>query len=615
MSPGLEQVILGCLQKNPEKRYQTASDLRQDLLRLVEGKRTSAAQQQQGRRFAAAALAVVLAISAAAVYHFWPEIRRPSGPSARTQASQFRLMAILPVETAGQGPSDNALVRGMAETVSAHIARATLGQQLQLIPPSELIARGANTTDAVRREFGVERVLEVAVQRSGNKVRVTCSLIDSKTHQVLNACTVTGDDADLFALQDTLAGEVTAMLPPGSQNGQAEPEVVQAAAPAGYEFYLKGRGYLLDYQKPENIDAAIQEFQQALKISPNYAPAYAGLGEAYWRGYEGDRGKSWLDQASSNCRKALSADSRLAEAHTCLGNIYNDTGQYEKAVDEFNRALGLDKSVAQTFNGLGKAYTHLGNTAAAEQTYKQAIASWPQYWAVYNWLGQFYVAQARYSDAVPMFQKVNQLRPDNYRGYANLGGTLLLEGKYDEAIEALNRSIALRPDLFAYSNLGTAYFYRHRYADAVAAYEKARGLDDHLYISWGNLGDALYWLPGRRPDATAAYKQATALAQVQVQVNPRDATARAYLADYSAMVGDKSTAAVQIRKALELAPTDPDVMFRAALVYNQFGDRQQTLDWLKKAAEARFSVSTIRDTPDFDPLHSDPRFITLVAGN
>jgi tetratricopeptide (TPR) repeat protein len=240
---------------------------------------------------------------------------------------------------------------------------------------------------------------------------------------------------------------------------------------------------------------------------------------------------------------------------------------------------------------------------------------WPQYWAVYNWLGQFYAAQARYADAVPMFRKVNELRPENQRGYYNLGAVLLLQGNYADAIQLLNRSIELRPTMSAYSNLGTAYFYQHRYPDAVTACEKARSLDDKRFMNWGNLGDALYWSPGRRPDAAAAYKEAINLAQVQVQINPRDATTRAYLADYSAMVGDKSTATAQLRKALELAPADPDVMFRAALVYNQFGDRQQTLDWLKKAAQAHFSVSTIRDTPDFDSLHSDPAFMALIARN
>ncbi len=215
VSPGLEQVILRCLQKKPENRYQSATELREDLERLSQGLHTRTSQQKMAKRFAVTALAALLAISAMAVYHFWPEIQHKLWPSAKTEASQFRLLAILPVDTGAQDPSDNALLRGMAETVSATIARATLGQQLQLIPPSELIARGANTTDAARREFGVERVLEVTVQRSGDRVRVTCSLIDSKTHRVLNACTVTGNDADLFALQDTLAGEVIAMLPAG----------------------------------------------------------------------------------------------------------------------------------------------------------------------------------------------------------------------------------------------------------------------------------------------------------------------------------------------------------------------------------------------------------------
>src|SRR5215472_1572295 len=417
ISAGMEQVILRCLRKNPHQRYQSATELREDLDRLAAGRKTREHEKQRARRFAVAALVAVFAVSAVGIADYWPEIRKKLWPTTENAANQFRLMAILPLETASQNPSDDALVRGVAETVSARIAQETNGQKLQLIPPSELIARSAKTTDAACKEFGVERVLEVAVQRAGNQVRVTCSLIDSKTHQVIRACTVTGNGDDWFALQDKLVGDVIAMLPPAFRNEQAAPTEVLAAAPAGYEAYLKGKGYLLDYQKPENIDAAIKEFQQALKVNPNYAPALAGLGQAYWRGYEADRGKQWLVLASTNCEKALSTEPRLAAAHTCLGNIYNDKGQYEKAVEEFNAALEIDKSIAQTFNGLGKAYTKLGKPKEAEEIYKQAAAAWPQYWAVYNWLGQFYFGQARYADAVPMFQKVIEFRPDNQRGY------------------------------------------------------------------------------------------------------------------------------------------------------------------------------------------------------
>ncbi len=213
------------------------------------------------------------------------------------------MLAVLPIEADGQDASENALVRGVAETISARIAQGTNGQTLQLIPPNELSAQGVKTAEAARKTFGVDRVLSVALQRSGDKMRVTCSLIDPKTHQQMDARTVTGDASDLFALEDSTVADVFAMLPADVRLEQPAPSEVQAAAPAAYEYYVRGRGYLLDYQKPENIDAAIKQFEQALKVSPNYAPAYAGLGEAYWRGYKADRGKDWLDKATVNCGK------------------------------------------------------------------------------------------------------------------------------------------------------------------------------------------------------------------------------------------------------------------------------------------------------------------------
>jgi serine/threonine-protein kinase len=227
-------------------------------------------------------------------------------------------------------------------------------------------------------------------------------------------------------------------------------------------------------------------------------------------------------------------------------------------------------------------------------------------------LGQFYFGQARYADAAQMFQKVVELTPDNYRGYSNLGAMLLLEGKYGEAVEAANHSIKLFPALDAYSNLGAAYFWQHRYSDAIPQFEKATDLDDQDALNWGNLGDALYWSPNRRPEAAAAYKRAIGLGQAQIQVNPKDATDRAYIAEYSAMIGDKTTAVTQIQQALQLVPADPDIMFRAALVYNQLGDRRQTIDWLKKAVAAKYSPTVIRDTPDFAHLQSDPEFKALL---
>jgi len=237
----------------------------------------------------------------------------------------------------------------------------------------------------------------------------------------------------------------------------------------------------------------------------------------------------------------------------------------------------------------------------------------PQYWAPYNWLGRFYFQHARYTEAADTLRKALELAPENQKLYTNLGGIYVQIGRYDEAIVALRRSIELRPTMNAYSNLGTAYFYTRRYAEAGDAYREAAKLDNKDLVTWGNLGDALYWTPGRRQEAAQAYRTALDLAAAKVSVNPNDASTIAYSAEYSAMLEDKPKSFTDINRALKLSPDDADVLFRAALVYNHFGDDKQTLALLQQAVQHGFSTTTIRDTPDFDHLNNNPLFAALTA--
>ena len=527
-----------------------------DLSRVASGRKVRTREGLRGRGFAVALLAVVLGSSALIAHQFWPEIqeklgRRPAG------SSSFRVLAVLPIDAGSQDAAENALVRGVAETISARIAQGTNGHTLQLIPPSELSAQRVTTAEAARKAFGADRVLTVALQRSPDKMRITCSLINPKTHQQMDARTVTGDANDLFVLEDNTVADVFAMLPADVRSEQPTPSEVQAAGPAGYESYLKGRGYLLDYQNPENIDAAIRQFEQALKASPKYAPAYAGLGEAYWQGYKADRGKEWLDKAKANCEAALSAEPKLAEGHTCLGNVYRSRGEYDDALREIKQAIALGPNDVLSVLALGDTYDKLHDYSASEAAFKQAIALNPNYWAAYNWIGAFYSSQARYADAEKSFQKVTEISPDNYRGYSNLGGVYLQQGRYQDAIDGLQRSINLRPTTSAYSNLGTAYFYLRRYPEAIVAYDKARALDDQDYLNWGNLGDALYWSSNRRPESAAAYKRAIALGQSRLQVNPKDATVLAFVADYYAMLGRQARSDRGTRQGIETGSSGP----------------------------------------------------------
>jgi len=607
ISPGLEQVILRALKKDPKLRYQTAKDLHDDLVRVAAGRKIKQESWlgTQNRKLATAAL--LIAAGALIAYFL---IKPPPPPPG---GKGFKVLAVLPLEASGQDAAENALGRGVAETVSARIAQASNGRQIQLIPPSESTGKGVSNPESARREFGAEMVLMVGLQRSGEKMRVTCSLIDPRTHQQVDARTVTGDASDLFALEDTAVAGVFEMLPRNAKSEQATIAEVHAATPPGYEYYLRGRGYLLEYQKPENVESAIAEFQHAIQIDPDYPPAYAGLGQAYWVGYQQfNKGKLWLQKASDNCARSLALNPKLAEAHTCLGNFYYGTGKYTEAIEQYQRALDINPESDYALGQLADAYQKLSNPAAAEAAYKKAIEIRPDYWGLYSGLGAIYASQARYSNAAEMFQKAIQLSPENYLGYSNLGGIYVYQGRYEEAISTSAKSIELRPNLNAYNNLGAAYFYLHRFPAAEKTFQQASKLDERDWLVKGNIGDALYWIPERRAESARAYGDAIRLAKSQLDINPSDASVLAFLADYYAMTEKKGDAIATIQKALGTAPRDPEVMFRAAIVYNHFGDIGKCIYWLDKALAAGYSLQQVKDTPDFEVLAKDPRFLNLI---
>src|SRR5260370_16501305 len=119
-----------------------------------------------------------------------------------------------------------------------------------------------------------------------------------------------------------------------------------------------------------------------------------------------------------------------------------------------------------------------------------------------------------------MYSQVVSLAPDSFTGYYNLGGVRTLQGKYTEAIPLLQRSLEIRKTADATSNLGTAYFELHRYADSAAAFEQSTQLDPQNYIFWGNLAAAYYWAPRSRPKAAPAYPNAIPLANHQLHAIP-----------------------------------------------------------------------------------------------
>ena len=617
VTPQTEAVILKALERDPARRYQSAQELGADLARILAGDELSTAglrhtqvveiERKARRRRIALILGVLLAgfVVGYLVKRWWPQ------PSSRSQ----RILAVLPFDTVGQDPATSALGMGLTETLTAKLAQASDGNAIQVVSPRDLRDHGVKTAEDARREFGTDYVLESSLQRSGQTVRVNCYLVDSRTHRQIAARSITADASDAFDLQDRVVSETLDILP-----AQIKPEQRRQLSahrdtqPAAYEAYIRGRGYLQQFNKPEDIDNAIAEFTQATRIDPNYALAYAALGSTYWAGFQQfSKSNDWVAKSSRNCEKSLQLNPDLVEGHICLGRLYNGTGKYQQAVEEFQRAVQAEPTSEDALRGLADVYTSLNNFAAAEATYKKAVALRPNYWGVYSWLGAFYFGQNRYPDAAAAFLQATQLAPGNYLEYFNLGGAYVAEGRYQEALDAFNHSLALRPSSDAYGNLGYTYTLMRRFPDAVAAMREALKLDDGNWSNWGDLGDALYWSGNQGNEAMSAYRKAISLAVPKLEVNPQDDYTLAYLAEYSAMAGDHQAALDYLQRAMKAAPDKGEVLFRAALVYNHFGETEQALAFLKRAADAGYSRSIIRDTPDFATLQQYPQFRTIAG--
>ncbi|MBV9622554.1 MAG: protein kinase, partial [Acidobacteria bacterium] len=378
ISPSLDAVILKALDKDPNRRYQSARELAVDLLRLAprtasSGKLAIAelpVVRKRMRRTTWIMIAAVLALSTYGTYRL-----REKWLGSRH--NPHRLLTVLPFDSTGQDEKTIALINGLTETLTAKLAQPW-GRDLQVISARDVMAQGVKTPEQAWKEFGTDLVLEGSAHRVGEQIRINCSLVDSRNHRQITARTITAATMDAIGLEDQVVNEVTSLLTAELGIGRpARPSTRPETRPEAYASYLRGRGYLQEYQTAENIDLAIAELRKATALDPGYAIAHAVLGEAYLLGYQqSNPGGKWVREAQQNCMKSL-AIHETAEGLICLGGVYNETGKYDLAVQEFQRAVQIDASNEDGLRGEADAYVKLGNPAAAEKAYQQAISLRP----------------------------------------------------------------------------------------------------------------------------------------------------------------------------------------------------------------------------------------------
>lgn len=611
VSVSVRDVVYRCLEKDPAQRYQRAGELRAALEAVQSGTHVprSKPRRWNARYWLAAAIAVLVLLAAGAWFlREWKTTHAP--PVSRTR------LAVLPL-TGTQNDAENAFGNGMIETLTTSLTQLTDAHSLDVIPAREIREKHISTLREAYQQFGVNLGLEMELQKSGDMVRVSYSLVDPKTHKQLRGDTITASAADPFGLQDKVAQSVLKALQIELDPHEQKAIIAHGTQqPTAYDFYLRGRGYLQNYYNPQSLENAILLLNHALQQDPNYASAYAGLGEAYWYKYEKTKSEIWIERARTACTHSVALQDTLASGHACLGLVMDGTGKYEGAQKEYEDAVQLDPSDESAVAGLAKVYEDLDRPDDAEKTFQRAILLRPNSPEGYGLLGAFYYNRARYDDAAIAFRHVIDLAPDGSSGYSNLGSVYVAQGRYEEALPVLQRAQEIIPtDGLIRSNIATVYFCLRRYSEAADAYKKAVELDPDNYELWGNLGDAYYWAPGMRAQAAPAYRRAIDLGSKSLRVNPRDGETLGYIAQYRAMLGKGKEASQNISDALQLAPHDSQVWLSAAIIYVQMGRMADTLHAMQQAVATGLPKNQLRDTPNFDTLRSDSRFKALLSSS
>ena len=270
----------------------------------------------------------------------------PASSQALSAAKKHTItsIAVLPLDNFTGDPNQEYFADGMTDELTTDLA--TISALRVISRGSVMQYKGAHRppTPVIAKALNVDAVVEGSVTRIGDKVRITAQLIDAPADQHLWAKSYERESRDVLALQDevalAIAREINVELTPREQARFANSRTVD---PQAHDAYLKGR-YYLSSPTEERVRKALEQFQQAIRVDPNFAPPYSGMADAYILGADVYfPPNEVMPKAKAAAEKALQLDDTLAEAHFSLGAAkFQYDYDWPGGENEFRRAIALN---------------------------------------------------------------------------------------------------------------------------------------------------------------------------------------------------------------------------------------------------------------------------------
>jgi eukaryotic-like serine/threonine-protein kinase len=480
----LERIILKCLDKEAENRYQTTKELLVDLRRLATSSSSNLSpvplpSTSRGwtkiRRYAGLGIIAVLALAIALMAMNIRGLR--DNLVGRVRSPEIHSIAVLPLAIVSGDPQEEYFADGVTDALIMELAQVG---ELRVISRTSVMAyKGAKKPlPQIAKELGVDAVVEGSVQRSGDKVRINAELIQASTDRLLWAKSYERDLRDILTLQSALAQaivtEVEVKVTPLEKARLAKSHPVN---PEAHEAYLTGRFYW-NKQTADGLMKSISYFEQAIAKDPNYALAYAGLADSYHElpGLTNVPVSEAFPKARKAALKALELDNSLAEAHSALATVRED---YD------------------------------WDWAGAEVEYKRAIELNPGYSAARVFYSNLLMELGRLPDALSQAKTAQQLDPLSVLANDNLSAVFYYSGDYDHSISQSRKTLEIDSmGHQAHRHLGQAYAQKQLYTEAINELKKAIELSHGSDEAVAELG-YVSGISGRKDEARRILQELT----------------------------------------------------------------------------------------------------------
>jgi serine/threonine protein kinase/tetratricopeptide (TPR) repeat protein len=517
----LQRIVDKALRKDPQTRYQSAADVVADLKEVRRESTTTGTLSagstfrvpQKGRlRVVAIIGAILLAavvVTALLLLYSRTELPVPPGAEMAARTGWKNSIAVLPFRDFSPEGDQEYFCDGMTDAI---IGKLSGLENLKVISMSSVMRFRDPNRDIkeIGRELGVAGVLEGSIQKEDSRIRLSAQLVNVADGAHLWSDTYDRELESVFAIQDEISQAIVDVLKirllGDDRTAFAKRHTDNLEA---YNAYSQGR-FLWNKRTEEHLMRAIEYFERAVELDPNYALAYAGLADAYnvIPSNVGTPVEEVLPKAKEAAKKALELDDKLGEAHASMGlalklekdldgaekeylqaiqlnpayayahywyaMLLGEMGKHEESLRELETAFELDPLSVVILVYLATTRWESGDSLQALELVQRALEIEPTRMATYAVYGNGLRGSGRLEDAVTIYQQAIQIDSTYASAYSQLCYTYNQMGDFEKAVDAADnyiRSLPNEPD--AYDTKGDIYAYNGKLDQAIENYTEA----------------------------------------------------------------------------------------------------------------------------------------------